>query len=333
MNKEVGSYPQSWYPILRSKELKKNKSRVIKAFDKELLIFRDANEQVGIVGRYCCHMGVDLGNAPVVNNCIQCPLHGWQFDRKGNCLHIPSLKSNDKNILKKRSLNSFPCQEKYGVIWIYWGKKPAYDIPLPPDMDAITVGPCSHFSLTTEFHMPCLNTFDLQHFHHVHHRKIIGIPDISQENLYHMGIKMEVEVIPLTLFDRLMKRLFHGNATISIDCWGASLLLMNNNKTNYGAIIGSLPIEKYKCLMFIIPVKKQSAQQTQMTQIMDNICLKIAEKMVRSFLSMDEIPMRGMKPFSGCLVNELDDAAANYWRYFNSLPRFSVIHSAQKKDE
>lgn len=330
-NEAIGSYPQSWYPVLRSNELKKNKSHVVKAFDKDLLVFRDGNEQVGIVDRYCCHMGVDLGNALVVDNCIQCPLHGWKFDRTGACREIPALKSNNKSTLESRSLSSFPCQEIYGVIFVFFGDKPSYDIPLPPEMDAITVGHCSHFSLSTEFHMPCLNTFDLQHFRHIHHRKIIGTPEIRQDNLYHMGIKMETEVIALSLFDRIMKWLFQGNSTISIDCWGASLLLMNNHKTNYGAIIGALPIEKYKCLMFIIPVKKNSAQSNSLTQIRDKFNLMIAEKMVRGFLAMDKIPMTGMKPIAGCLVDELDEAAANYWHYFNKLPRHSIVcHSQQK---
>ena len=325
MNKEViGEYPQSWYPVLRSNELRKNKSRVVKAFVQDLLVFRDADEQVGIVSRYCCHMGVDLTNAPVVNGCIQCPLHGWQFDHTGACKLIPALKSNDKSILESRSLSSFPCQEVYGIIFVFFGDKPAFDIPLPPEMSAITVGHCSHFSLSTEFHMPCLNTFDLQHFRHIHHRKIIGKPDINQQNLYHMGIKMETEVIALNLFDRIMKWLFQGNATISIDCWGTSLLLMNNNKTDYGAIIGTLPIEKYKCLMFIVPVKTSSSQQNILTRIQDKFSLLIASKMVRGFLVADKIPMTGMKPIEGCLVDELDEAAKNYWHYFNKLPRHSI---------
>jgi len=334
MNQETSeTYPQSWYPLLVSHTLKKNKIRAIKAFNQDLLVFRDSNGQVGIVNRYCCHMGVDLAQATMVNNCIQCPLHGWQFDHTGACRLIPSIKSADKNLLGNHSLTSFPCQEMYGIIFVFWGDAPVFEMPLPPNMNNIKAGNCFHYHLSTEYHIPCLNTFDLQHFQHIHHRHIIGTPNINQLNLYHMGIKMETDVIIVNLFDKIMKWLFQGTATISIDCWGASLLLMNNNKTNFGAVIGTLPIEKYQSLMFIVPVKTKSKKENFFTPVKDKLSFMIATKMIKAFFAPDKIPMTGMRPINGCLLDGLDDAAKNYWHYYNALPRYSNTGPSQSSDK
>ena len=297
--------------------------RIIKAFDQEWLVFRDSNNRVGVVSRYCCHMGADLSNGRLVKGCIECPLHGWKFNSQGKCESLPALKTDNDHLLADKQLFSLTSQEFYGLIFVFYGDEPGFTIPLPPNMNEIIVGNSNKFSLSTEFHAPCLNTFDIQHYRRIHHRQLVDTPHIDSVHPYHLGIKMQVEVVPINFLDKVMKWLIRGNATISIDCWGASILLMNNNKTGYGAVIAMLPIERYKSSMYIIPVKSKSNHQNIISRIKDRLSLAIASKMIHEFLRPDYLVLSGMKPIEGQLVEKLDDVAQQYWQYLNALPRYS----------
>lgn len=332
MNSEKSiNYPQAWYPLMRSNQLRKKTSKTIKAFEKDWLLFRDGHNHIALISRYCCHMGVDLANGKIKNGCIECPLHGWYFDKNGQCRLIPALKKRKsdnqevyENDKKQRKLTSLPCKEAYGLIYAFLGDTPAYDLPFPPDMDSVQYGRCDRFNLATESHVPCLNTFDLQHYQSIHHRQFIQPPKIESVNPHHLGVSMNLEIIPITLLDKLMYKLVKGSAKISIDCWGASLLLMKNNKTGYGAVISMLPIGQYQCRIFIVPIKEQSKSQSVFTRISDYLSLGVALKMIRGFLLADKHILSGMHSVEGCLLDGIDDSVKRYWQYWRELPRYSL---------
>ena len=323
-------YPQSWYPLLPSTLLAKNSSQVVKALGKEWLVLRDNKNNVGIVSRYCSHMGADLSNGKMADGHIECALHGWKFDRNGECRHIPALKSKHSEALAGKNLPSLPCKEAYGLIFVFLGESPAFEIPVPPRMTSIISGNCSIYTLLTEHHAPCLNTFDIQHYHQIHHRRVLGTPELESNNRYHLGIYMNTEVLPVSILDKLMKWLVKGNAGITIDCWGASILMMNNSKTGYGAVIAMLPVEAMKSSVFVVPVKNSPQSRNLLTRLRDKLALRVTSHLIRAFLLPDNRVLAGMKAVEGKLLDGIDDTAKTYWKYFNALPRYSV-DSCEKK--
>jgi len=68
-------YPNTWYPICLSTELKPNTLKKVKIAGKEFIIFRDENKLVSAINKNCPHMGVDLSYGTVKNNCVVCPFH------------------------------------------------------------------------------------------------------------------------------------------------------------------------------------------------------------------------------------------------------------------
>ncbi len=333
-SKNFINYPQAWYPLMKSNQLRKKNSLAIKAFEKDWLLYRDENNQVALISRYCCHMGVDLINGKIVNGCIECPLHGWHFDKNGQCCLIPALvkkesdnKKGYKKAKKQRKLTSLVCEEAYGLIYTFLGDTPTYDIPLPPGMESVKYGRGDSFTLNTESHVPCLNTFDLQHYQSIHHRQFIQPPIIESANPDHLGISMNLKIVPTTLLDKLMQKLVNGSATINIDCWGASLLLMKNDKTGFGAVISMLPVEQYQCRLFIVPIKEKSKNQGASMRIREYISLGIALKMIRGFLLADNPVLNGMHSVEGYLLDGIDNGVKRYWQYWRELPRYSLAES------
>ena len=55
-----------------------------KAFEQEIVVFRSEDgEQLGAFWNQCVHMGADLSKAQVIDDCLRCALHHWEFDKQG----------------------------------------------------------------------------------------------------------------------------------------------------------------------------------------------------------------------------------------------------------
>jgi nitrite reductase/ring-hydroxylating ferredoxin subunit len=313
---------------MKSNALKKNSSRAVRAFGRDWLVFRGADGKPGVIDRYCCHMGADLLNGKVVGDSVECALHGWHFDGEGQCRKIPALKNSDVNQLSSRRQNRLPCQDAFGVIFVYFGESAEFDIPLPAGMPSVIWSTSHEIDLDTEHHAPCLNTFDVQHYRTIHHRVLVDDPVVESADRFHLGIDMNTRVLPINVLDRFMKWLVKGEANIIIDCWGASLLVMSNSKTGYGSIIGMLPVEKKKTRIFIIPVKGIQAAESRPASLSERFQLLVTAWLVKGFLQPDKRILSGMRPVRGCLLDGYDDIASTYWDFYMGLPVFGFEEQA-----
>ncbi|WP_246032459.1 Rieske 2Fe-2S domain-containing protein [Thalassobius vesicularis] len=57
---------------------------------RRLVLFRDDDGQLGLIGRHCPHRGADLCYGRLEDNGLRCPFHGWHFDRTGQCVEQPA---------------------------------------------------------------------------------------------------------------------------------------------------------------------------------------------------------------------------------------------------
>ncbi len=314
-------YPRAWYPLLASRDLEADKIRPVQAFERDWVVFRDSDGRALVMARYCAHMGADLANGCVEQGALVCPLHGWRYADQGRCIGVPSI--NEPEQLPNVCLEALPTQERYGIVFVFLGQQADYELPLPPAMPGLIHGRCSLHVFDAEYHVPCLNTFDLQHYRFIHHRELLEAPRIESHHPAHLGISMLARVLPLNRFDRLMRRLMKGPVHIDIDCWGASLLLMHNRATGYGAIIAMLPVSRWRSQLFIVPVTCRDPALPPTPGVRQRLGLVIAGLLVRRFLQPDTRALSGMRPHADGLLPGLDDAVARYWDWFHSLPRYA----------
>ncbi|MDH5326014.1 MAG: Rieske 2Fe-2S domain-containing protein [Gammaproteobacteria bacterium] len=320
------SYPRSWYPLMVGCKIKIGQVKALRAFGKDWVLFRGMDGVPGLVYRYCCHMGADLTKGRVVGNNIECGLHGWCFDNSGFCRNIPALKAHDKGQLQQPKQISLPCREVFGVVFVYYGDRPEYDLPVPDGMSAVMFGDCHQMEFNTEHHVPCLNTFDVQHYRKIHQREFLNEPVVKSEGPFHLGIQMNTRVLPVSMIDRIMWRLTKGEARVVVDCWGGSLLAMSNHKTGYGSIVAMLPIETMKSRLFIIPVKNAHGDRHVTAGLGSRVALLLAAMLIKGFLRPDTILLAGMKPVRGNLLKGVDDIADRYWSFYQGLPVLDSIH-------
>lgn len=157
---------ESWYWGLKSKDLKPGKVRALNFLGKDLAIYRGEDGIVRAMAAYCPHMGAHLAEGSVDKNGLRCFFHAWKFDGEGNLIDIPCRKS--PGISEK--IETFPVQEKYGVIWIYTGKSPTHDVHSIPELRKFSLDHSFGNNFTKECHpnVVMINAIDAHHFTSVH---------------------------------------------------------------------------------------------------------------------------------------------------------------------
>jgi phenylpropionate dioxygenase-like ring-hydroxylating dioxygenase large terminal subunit len=127
-------YINFWYPIVRSQDLEAEKPQRIKLLGVNLVAWRGADGQANVQADTCVHRGGSLSKGSVKDNCIVCPYHGWRFGRDGQAQLIPSLGS-DGRIPARAKIDTYPVQEKYGIVFAFLGdlpeaeRPPLYEVP------------------------------------------------------------------------------------------------------------------------------------------------------------------------------------------------------------
>lgn len=88
-----------WHPVVHSNKLKDGKPVGIKVCNQEIALFQTQSSQYGAVEDKCVHRRMRLSVGKVVNECLQCPYHGWTFNCRGEgeSPGTPKLHANTKS--------------------------------------------------------------------------------------------------------------------------------------------------------------------------------------------------------------------------------------------
>ena len=98
----------------------------------DFVLFRTEDGALNCLSDVCCHRGGALHRGEIVGGCIACPYHGWEFDGSGKCTKIPAM-GDDITIPKRARIDSYPVEERMGLIWVFVGDQAEADRPAIPD--------------------------------------------------------------------------------------------------------------------------------------------------------------------------------------------------------
>ncbi len=116
--RRVGLHTDFWYPVARSKTLKRGKTLGVHfAGDPIVLVRADDGSCFALEDR-CAHRQVPLRHGVVCPKGLRCGYHGWTYDAGGRCVDIPYLGTGKK---RPNGVRSYPCREAYGLIFIFPG--------------------------------------------------------------------------------------------------------------------------------------------------------------------------------------------------------------------
>jgi len=104
--------------------------RAVRVLGEDLVLFRDLEGRLGLLGRSCAHRGSSLEYGDIEPAGIRCPYHGWLYDVSGQCLEQPSEPAG-RDFCAKIKQRSYPVKEMGGLIFAYMGPRRDNPPPLP----------------------------------------------------------------------------------------------------------------------------------------------------------------------------------------------------------
>lgn len=116
-----------WYPALTVTELGDNPVRV-RMLGQDFVLARDETGRPFCLADTCSHRGGSLAGGRLRAGYIECPYHGWRFDRDGLCRRIPSLGAGAR-IPARTRVDSYPVEERFGIVFAFLGDLPEKQRP------------------------------------------------------------------------------------------------------------------------------------------------------------------------------------------------------------
>ena len=126
--------PNHWYVAATRSALDSAKDRPLR-FElgaRSFVLFQTASGDVGCLEDLCCHRGVPLSIGSVRGECIACAYHGWEFDKGGVCVRIPSNLPGGR-IPRRAHISAYPVIRRGSYCWVWIGsERPG---PFPDELD------------------------------------------------------------------------------------------------------------------------------------------------------------------------------------------------------
>ena len=116
-------YINFWYPVAASHQVSNDEPFRTRILCMDLAAFRDSRGNPHVLSDTCIHRGGALGAGRVKGDCLECPYHGWQYDSEGRCKLVPAL-GEDESPPARAKVDSYPVQEKYGIVFAFLGDLP-----------------------------------------------------------------------------------------------------------------------------------------------------------------------------------------------------------------
>ena len=310
-------YPESWYPLCHSKDLKKGKLLLLEVFDGELILFRGKEGRPGIVSRHCPHMGTDLSNGKIVDGKLRCPFHYRTYCIQGKCSSIPGSKR--KNL--GPHLKTFPLKECFGIVFLYFGSRPKFDFPT---FSRVKEKAVFSKALTKELNTPysslLFNGFDTHHLTCIHNREILSPVIMESRSLFHLGADYSMKVLVERFYDIAVKIFGFKVVDVHLDCWGGNFLIITNKKSRDNILITSVPINAKRSQFFLTTVSEDCGKGL-FNSIFQKLRLKLTSFLGMAFLKPDEVIVEEMRPELRTLDPHMDSTVIKFWEYWNSLPK------------
>ena len=155
-----------WHPIGRTEDVTEQPKQ-FELLNEKICAFR-TEDGVSAFKDLCIHRGTALSLGFVTDGRITCAYHGWEYDRTGACVHIPSLPKGSSIPGKARAI-AYRAEERYGLVWVALAE-PVAPIPGFPEWD--DPGYRTFLSSTYVWHSSAGRTvenfMDVSHFPFVH---------------------------------------------------------------------------------------------------------------------------------------------------------------------
>lgn len=318
------SHPSAWYLFGTSAEVRKrpvSKKRI----GRRLVAFRTSSGTVAIMDAACSHMAADLGRGAVVNDCLQCPFHHWEYDAGGLCRRIPA----QQEIPAFARQRAYPAVERHGLIFFWNGVSPRFPLPffIGVQPNDFVRGRPFQFVADCSWMMLVANGFDHQHFLAVHDRRLLAPPEVDSPEPCSRRARYRAEIVGSSIFDRLLKQFVGRTVEISITNYGGTLVLVTGQfrRTTSYIMIAAQPLAAHETLVEVI-VFAERGKNPASRWLGERLGLEVRRLFTQGFLHDDFTRLSGIRYNPWALV-ESDRIMTGFFQWLADLPRDDYGHT------
>jgi phenylpropionate dioxygenase-like ring-hydroxylating dioxygenase large terminal subunit len=166
---------QSWYVAARSRDVRVGRVSTAHIGGRPVVLYRDAAGTVRAADAYCPHLGAWFGRGRVVGGRLECAFHGWRFDPDGPCVAAPGCAS-----VPRRSLRTYPTAERWGLVWIFAGPRPIFELPESSYGPHAAVVRLPRQRIACHPHLVIANGLDAAHYETLHGLAFTSTPEARE---------------------------------------------------------------------------------------------------------------------------------------------------------
>ena len=129
--------------------------KAVRILGQDLVLFRNAQGDYGLLDRDCPHRGADLAFGRNEGDGLRCPFHGWKFDVTGQCIETPAEPTGSTLCHRVRQ-RSYPIIERSGILFAWFGPEGQTPPPLP-GIDAFSAPATHTFAFKGLWHLSLIH--------------------------------------------------------------------------------------------------------------------------------------------------------------------------------
>jgi phenylpropionate dioxygenase-like ring-hydroxylating dioxygenase large terminal subunit len=175
---------EGWYAVGPSRAIRPGAVTRAWIGKRDIVAYRERSGVLRAMDRACAHLGADLTQGIVTEKGLQCAFHRWCWGADGACTAGGGVAVGARTA-------TYEVRERWGLVWVWAGGTPAYDLPLPDPENRAHVLRLPPQRLACHAHVVLGNGLDLSHVVPVHRFRFETDPVVEPEPPHRLSVRVE----------------------------------------------------------------------------------------------------------------------------------------------
>ena len=187
---------EGWYAVGPASAIRAGGVKRVWIGNRDLVVYRERSGTLRGIDRACSHLGADLSQGTVVDKGLRCAFHNWCWGADGSCTAGGGAAIGAR-------IGTYQVRERWGVVWVWAGTKPAYELPEPEVENRAHLLRLPPQRLACHGHVVLGNGLDLSHVVPVHGFHFEEDPAIEHDPPHRISVNIHAR-FHATLMRRLL---------------------------------------------------------------------------------------------------------------------------------
>lgn len=180
---------EGWYTVGPAGRIRRGDIVQVSIGRRDLVVYRGLDGLLHALDRHCAHLGADLTKGAVVEKGLQCGFHNWCWGADGACVAGAGVAASAR-------MASYAVRERWGLVWVWAGGTPAYDLPMPEPENRVHTLRLPEQQLACASQVVLGNGLDLTHVVPIHRFRFLDDPVVAQDGPHRLSVTVHTRFDP-----------------------------------------------------------------------------------------------------------------------------------------